>query len=121
MGEALVCNWQCPSERHVLDKNIRSTRNCLKAVHAFKVLSDEWMRDHLVITTRHPVEYGFRVVHGYTQDDEVSLVLHLSDDLFCRKLRKYTLVLAGEASVASPLFSGVAGPLDCRNSQLPCR
>lgn len=93
----------------------------IKAVHAFEALSDERMRDHLVITTQHLVECGFRVMYGYTQSAEISLLLHLSDDLFGRNLRKDTSVLAGKASVAFSLPLGAVGTFDCRISQLPRR
>lgn len=70
--------------------------------------------DVLVITMRYLVEYGFLVVYGSTQVAEIPLVVHLSDDLFGRKLRKDTLVLAGKVSVASSLFLGV-----CECPRLP--
>ena len=61
------------------------------------------------------------MVYGSTQVAEIPLVLHLSDDLFGRKLRKDTLLLVGKVSVASSLYLEVARPFDCRNSQLPYR
>ena len=92
-----------------------------KEVHAFEAPFDERMRDHMVATTRHLLECGFRVVYGYTQSDEISLLLHPADDLFGRKLRKYISVLAGEASAVFSLSLGAVGAFDCRISQLPRR
>lgn len=65
----------------------------------------------LVTTTLYLVQCRPWVVYGFTQVDEISLVLHLSDDLFGRKLRKYTLVLAGAASVAFLYPCELRGPL----------
>ena len=59
------------------------------------------------------------MVYGYTQSDEISLLLHPDEDSFGRKLRKYTSVLAGEASAKFSLLLGAVGVFDCRISQLP--
>lgn len=92
-----------------------------KEVHAFDAPFDERMRDHMLATTRHLLDCGFRMVYGYTQSDEISLLLHPAEDSFGRKLRKYTSVLAGEASAAFSLRLGGVGVFDCRISQLPQR
>ena len=62
---------------------------------------------------------GFRILYGYTQSDEISLLFHRDETLFDRKLRKYNSVLAGEASAAFSLRLGAHACLDCRISQLP--
>lgn len=62
---------------------------------------------------------GFRVVYGYTQSDEISLLLHRDDATFGRKLRKLESVLAGEASAKFSLLLGDLGTFDCRICQLP--
>jgi tRNA(His) guanylyltransferase len=90
-----------------------------KEVHSFEAPFDERMRDYMAATTRHLLDCGFRMVYGYTQSDEISLLLHPDEDSFGRKLRKYTSVLAGEASAAFSLQLGAMGVFDCRISQLP--
>ena len=90
-----------------------------KEVHQFEAPFDERMRDYMAATTRHLLDCGFRMVYGYTQSDEISLLLHPDEDSFGRKLRKYTSVLAGEASAAFSLQLGAMGVFDCRISQLP--
>jgi tRNA(His) guanylyltransferase len=90
-----------------------------KEVHAFEAPFDERMREYMVATTRHLLDCGFRTVYGYTQSDEISLLLHPEEDSFGRKLRKYISVLAGEASAAFSLHLGAPGVFDCRISQLP--
>lgn len=92
-----------------------------KEVHPFEVPFDERMREYMTVTTRHLIECGFRIVYGYTQSDEISLLLHPGENTFGRKLRKYTSVLAGEASACFSLLLGSVGVFDCRISQLPHR
>jgi tRNA(His) guanylyltransferase len=92
-----------------------------KEVHAFEAPFDVRMRDYMLATTRHLLDCGFRMVYGYTQSDEISLLLHPAEDSFGRKLRKYTSVLAGEASARFSLLLGDVGVFDCRISQLPRR
>jgi tRNA(His) guanylyltransferase len=90
-----------------------------KEVHPFEAPFDERMRDYMTATTQHLLECGFRMVYGYTQSDEISLLLHPDEDSFGRKLRKYMSVLAGEASAKFSLLLGRIGVFDCRISQLP--
>jgi tRNA(His) guanylyltransferase len=90
-----------------------------KEVHPFEAPFDERMRDYMTATTQHLLECGFRMVYGYTQSDEISLLLHSDEDSFGRKLRKYMSVLAGEASAKFSLLLGSIGVFDCRISQLP--
>ncbi|UOQ51645.1 tRNA(His) guanylyltransferase Thg1 family protein [Hymenobacter cellulosivorans] len=92
-----------------------------KEVHAFEAPFDERMRDLMVHTTRQLLSSGFRMVYGYTQSDEISLLLHPEENSFGRKLRKYTSLLAGEASATFSLALGSPGIFDCRISQLPRR
>lgn len=97
----------------------RNFTRLTKETHAFEAPFDERFRDHMVGTTRHLMDCGFRVVYGYTQSDEISLLLHPDESVFGRKLRKYDSILAGEASAAFSLLLGGHGAFDCRISQLP--
>jgi len=90
-----------------------------KEVHPFEAPFDERMRDLMTATVTHLLGCGFRIAYGYTQSDEISLLLHPDETTFGRKLRKYTSVLAGEASAAFSLKLGAVGVFDCRISQLP--
>ena len=80
---------------------------------------DERFRDLMTATVRHLMDCGFRVVYGYTQSDEISLLFHPDEDAFGRKLRKWLSVLAGEASACFALNLGEVACFDCRVSQLP--
>jgi tRNA(His) 5'-end guanylyltransferase len=90
-----------------------------KEVHAFERPFDEKFRDFMVETVRHLMNSGFKVIYGFTQSDEISLLFDLREDAFSRKLRKFNSVLAGEASAKFSLLLGDMGVFDCRISQLP--
>lgn len=90
-----------------------------KEVVGFDAPFDERFRDHMLATTQHLMSCGFRVIYGYTQSDEISLLFHRDEALFQRKLRKYHSVLAGEASACFSVRLGLAAAFDCRISQFP--
>lgn len=99
----------------------RSFTRLTKEVHKFKAPFDEKFRDYMVATTEHLMDCGFRIVYGYTQSDEISLVFHRDDNSFSRKTRKLNSVLAGEASAKFSLLLGDVVSFDCRISQLPAK
>lgn len=76
-------------------------------------------RDAMIETTKHLMDCGFRIVYGYTQSDEISLLFHLNDDTFGRKERKLLSILAAEASVAFSVHTGKHAVFDCRLVPLP--
>lgn len=80
---------------------------------------DVHFRDHMLDTVEHLMNCGFGVVYGYTQSDEISLLLRLDDQTFGRKTRKIISVLAGEASARFTLAMGQMACFDARVSQLP--
>lgn len=90
-----------------------------REVHKFAAPFDERFRDSMIATTEHLMNCGFRVLYGYTQSDEISLLFHPDEETFSRKLRKYDSILAGEASAQFSLLLGSVAGFDCRISQLP--
>jgi len=54
----------------------RSFTRLTKEVHEFEAPYDERFRDHMVATVQHLMNCGFRVLYGYTQSDEISLLIH---------------------------------------------
>jgi tRNA(His) guanylyltransferase len=80
---------------------------------------DEIFRDAMLNTTEHLMQCGFNVVYGYTQSDEISLLLQEDDVTFARKLRKIISILAGEASAKFTNAAGHIACFDARVSQLP--
>ena len=97
----------------------RSFTRLTKEVHAFEAPYDTRFRDYMVTTVEHLMQCGFRVIYGYTQSDEISLLFHRDESAFERKLRKYESILAGEASAKFSLLLGDVAAFDCRISQLP--
>ena len=85
----------------------------------FEVPFDIKFRDLMVETTKHLMNCGFKVIFGYTESDEISLLFDFGIDLFGRKIRKYNSILAGEASAKFSLLFGDIGVFDCRICQLP--
>ena len=90
-----------------------------KETHAFERPFDARFRDMMVETVQHLMGCGFKVIYGYTESDEISLLFGLREDAFSRKLRKYHSVLAGEASAKFSTLLGDVGVFDCRVAQLP--
>lgn len=90
-----------------------------KEIHDFEAPYDIRFRDMMVETVKHLMQCGFKIIYGYTQSDEISLLFDLSEDTFDRKERKLNSILAGEASAKFSLLLGDHGAFDCRISQLP--
>ena len=73
----------------------------------------------MVNTVKALMDAGFRIIYGYTESDEISLLFHPADNTFGRKVRKINTTLAGEASAAFSLALGQAATFDCRVVPLP--
>ncbi|MEM7538152.1 MAG: tRNA(His) guanylyltransferase Thg1 family protein [Chloroflexota bacterium] len=99
----------------------RSFTRLTKDVHKFEAPFDLTFRDYMVETTKHLMNCGFDIIYGYTQSDEISLLFHLNDQTFGRKLRKFNSVLAGEASAKFTILLGDIASFDCRVVQLPTK
>ncbi len=97
----------------------RSFTRLTKEKQNFEAPFDERFRDLMVATAEHLMDCGFRMVYGYTESDEISLLFHRDEQQFQRKLRKLNSVLAGEASAKFSLLLGDVACFDCRISQLP--
>ena len=100
-----------------LDGN-RFTR-LTKEVCKFEAPFDERFRDMMVHTVQALMNYGFRVIYGFTESDEISLLFHPEEKTFGRKVRKYNSILAGVASAAFSLELGQSAVFDCRMVPLP--
>ena len=97
----------------------RSFSHLTRVAQRFDAPYDLRFRDCMVAALTHLMGCGFAVLYGYTQSDEMSLLLRRDEATFGRKLRKLLSVLAGEASAAFSLALGAHGAFDCRVSQLP--
>jgi tRNA(His) guanylyltransferase len=97
----------------------RSFTRLTKEVHEFEAPFDVAFRDMMLDTVEHLMICGFKVIYGYTESDEISLLFSHDENGFNRKLRKLNSVLAGEASAKFSLLLGAIGCFDCRISELP--
>ncbi len=97
----------------------RNFTRLTKEIHKFSAPYDMVFRDYMVETIRHIMNCGFRILYGYTQSDEMSVLFHPDEDSFSRKIRKYNSILAGEASAKFSLLLGDLACFDSRISQLP--
>jgi tRNA(His) 5'-end guanylyltransferase len=99
----------------------RSFTRLTKETARFEAPFDVRFRDLMIETTKHLMNCGFKVVYGYTESDEISLLFDPGIDVFGRKTRKYNSILAGEASAKFSLMLGKLGAFDCRISELPTK
>ncbi len=97
----------------------RSFTRLTKEICQFEAPFDIRFRDYMVNTVWHLMNCGFRIVYGFTESDEISLLFHLEDHAFGRKVRKINTTLAGEASAAFSMALGKTATFDCRVIPLP--
>ena len=90
-----------------------------KDICKFEAPFDNRFRDMMVDTTKSLMDCGFRVIYGYTESDEISLLFHRDDETFGRKVRKYDSILAGTASANFSIKLGRPAVFDCRMILLP--
>ena len=97
----------------------RSFTRLTKEVCRFEAPFDVRFRDLMIDTVKSLMGIGFRIIYGYTESDEISLLFHPEDNTFGRKVRKINTTLAGEASAAFSLALGRIATFDCRVIPLP--
>ena len=97
----------------------RSFSRLTKEICNFEAPFDVRFRDMMVNTVKALMDCGFRVIYGYTESDEISLLFHKDENTFGRKVRKFNSILAGTASAAFSLQLGQVAALDCRLVPLP--
>lgn len=115
-------DYSVPPEIHMVARiDGRSFTRLTKEAHQFEAPFDLTFHDYMIGTTKHLMNCGFRVIYGYTQSDEISLLFHLDETSFGRKIRKYTSILAGEASAKFSVLLQDVASFDCRIIQLPNR
>lgn len=90
-----------------------------KEICQFEAPFDIRFRDLMIHTTKALMDCGFRIVYGFTESDEISLLFAPDDNTFGRKVRKINSTLAGEASAAFSLELGRCATFDCRVIPLP--
>ena len=73
----------------------------------------------MTVTVKSLMRCGFRIVYGYTESDEISLLFNPEENTFGRKVRKINTTLAGEASATFSMALGTVATFDCRVIPLP--
>lgn len=97
----------------------RGFSHLTKDVCQFDVPFDKKFSDIMSTTVLHLMDCGFRVIYGYTQSDEISLLFAKNESSFSRKTRKFNSVLASEAASVFSIQLGVPVAFDCRVIPLP--
>jgi len=97
----------------------RSFTKLTKEICKFEAPFDVRFRDMMKNTVIALMDCGFRVIYGFTESDEISLLFHPDEDTFGRKVRKYNSTLAGVASATFSLQLGREAAFDCRMVPLP--
>lgn len=97
----------------------RSFSRLTKEICDFEAPFDIRFRDMMAETVKALMGCGFRVLYGFTESDEISLLFHPDEQTFGRKVRKYNSILAGTASAAFSLQLGMVAAFDCRMIPLP--
>lgn len=97
----------------------RNFSRLTKEICHFEAPFDEKVRDMMIHTVKQLMNCGFRVIYGYTESDEISLLFHKDENTFGRKVRKYNSILAGMASAVFSLELGQPVAFDCRIVPLP--
>src|SRR5688572_30707397 len=95
-----------PGIRMVARLDGRGFTRLTKEVHNFEAPFDIRFRDMMIKTVQHLFDCGFHVIYAYTESDEISLLFHVEETAFNRKVRKYNSILAGEASAKFSLEIG---------------
>lgn len=97
----------------------RSFTRLTKEICKFEAPFDIKFRDMMINTVKALMDCGFKVIYGYTQSDDISLLFSPDETAFSRKIRKYNSILAGTASAAFSLQLGQQAVFDCRMIPLP--
>jgi len=97
----------------------RNFSRLTKEICDFEAPFDERFRDMMINTVKALMDCGFRVVYGFTESDEISLLFHKEENTFGRKVRKFNSILAGIASATFSMQLGQVAALDCRIVPLP--
>lgn len=97
----------------------RSFTRLTKEVMNYERPFDERFRDAMIGTVVHLMSCGFQAIFGYTQSDEISLLFGRDENSYGRNIRKWTSILAGEASAAFAVSISRVAAFDCRVIELP--
>ncbi len=126
--EAVMRKNESLSEQYVLPENYIIVRldgkgftKLTKEKLTLEKPFDDGFGKVMTDTVKYLFNTGFKVIYGYTQSDEISLLIDKGDQTFSRKIRKINSVLAGEASAFFSLQFQELCVFDCRTIAIPNR
>ena len=90
-----------------------------KEICDFEAPFDVRFRDMMTDAAKAVMNCGFRIVYGYTESDEISLLFRKDEQTFGRKVRKFNSILSGVVSAAFSMRLGMVAAFDCRLVPLP--
>ena len=97
----------------------RNFTRLTKEICKFEAPFDVKFRDLMVHTLKHLMDCGFKIIYGFTESDEISILFSQKEDTFSRKVRKYNSILSAEASAVFSMKLGKIAAFDCRVVPLP--
>ena len=97
----------------------RNFTRLTKEVCKFEAPFDVKFRDLMVLTMKHLMDCGFKIIYGFTESDEISILFSQQEGTFSRKVRKYNSILSAEASAVFSMKLGKIAAFDCRVVPLP--
>lgn len=80
-----------------------------KEVCDFERPFDARFRDMMLETTKHLMTFGFGVIYGYTQSDEISLLMPANEPAFGRRVRKIISVARASRCSSARSLRSTAG------------
>jgi tRNA(His) guanylyltransferase len=100
----------------------RNFTRLTKDEQSFDAPFDARFRDLMLETVQHLMQVGFKVLYGYTESDEISLLFALEEDGFGRKPARSTRCSPARPARASPFRSArwrasTAASASCRRNR----
>lgn len=97
----------------------RNFTRLTKEICKFEAPFDVKFRDLMILTVKHLMDCGFKIIYGFTESDEISILFSQQEGIFSRKVRKFNSILSAEASAAFSVKLGKIAAFDCRVVPLP--
>lgn len=98
----------------------RGFSNLTKKMNCKKPFDDDFQKIMGKVINHLMLKSGIKILYGYTESDEISLLVNKEDDFFNRRINKILSILS---SLASSVFThntgGIICSFDARISQLP--
>lgn len=104
---------------YVLRLDGRGFNKLTKSMKCKKPFDDEFRNVMAEIVRTIMQSSGFKIIYGYTESDEISLLFSKYNDSFDRRINKLISVIPSIASSVFTNKTGIICSFDCRISQLP--